>query len=131
MDVNQFLRDQVMVQVEDLEKRIIEFFGSFDNAERHIKDFVLESNIRNTPVGFGGESNEGYLYRIQVEYRLRPKTEDEKRHDRANEILRKNSTQGTCISCNEPIMGDEKIVLTIHGAYHGAPKNCVEGRYNA
>lgn len=34
----------------------------------------------------------------------------------------------TCIVCLEQITNNQTLVESIHGDYHGAPKNCVEGR---
>jgi len=52
----------------------------------------------------------------------------EERSARIDDILKKNSFRGVCISCNEDIRGDEPMLETIHGLYHDSPKTCVEGR---
>ena len=46
-----------------------------------------------------------------------------------NRILALNSRPiQICICCLEQITNNQTLVSTIHGPYHGAPKNCVEGR---
>ena len=57
-----------------------------------------------------------------------PDETPEERSNRIDDILKKNSTQGVCISCGEDIRGDEPMLDTIHGKYHDLPKTCVEGR---
>lgn len=52
----------------------------------------------------------------------------EEQSARIDDILKKNSVQGVCISCQEDIHGDEPMLDTIHGKYHDYPKACVEGR---
>jgi len=52
----------------------------------------------------------------------------EERAVRIDDILKKNSSQGVCISCLEDIRGDEPMLETIHGPYHDFPKACIEGR---
>lgn len=33
-----------------------------------------------------------------------------------------------CICCREAVRKGETVVESVHGPYHGSPRNCVEGR---
>lgn len=74
-------------------------------------------------------SNVMYFY-VHSEFQFREKTKEERdadRHSRAEEIIQQH-TRKTCITCLQVIRPDHELVTTIHGFYHGAPNNCVEGR---
>lgn len=53
----------------------------------------------------------------------------EEKHERINQILERNTKPDTiCVGCGLVIFDEQSLIETAHGAYHGAPKNCVDGR---
>lgn len=114
---------------EFLKEFITKHFGSVESFMM-LKDlYVLEE--KEIVVG-GGVQYDGETYRIEVttEYKIRRKTPEELRHDRVDDILARNSIAfHNCIVCNEPILVPKDVeVKTIHGYYHGAPYECMNGR---
>ena len=102
-------------QRENLDAFIIRYFGSAERAKEIAKYYVIEEE----PISM--EFDELYhdpytYYRFTHTYKIRPKTPEELAHDRAEEILEKN-TRKICIVCKEPIDPDE-LVDSRHGPYH-------------
>lgn len=53
----------------------------------------------------------------------------EEKHERINQILERNTKPDTiCVGCGAVISDEQSLIETAHGAYHGAPNNCVDGR---
>lgn len=53
----------------------------------------------------------------------------EEKSKRIDEILRLNSKEPQiCVTCLELISDNETAVIGSAGPYHGAPRDCVEGR---
>ena len=103
-------------------------FGSEENYRDVAKNYV----IVETPLRMEVDDRHGELethFRFTHSYSIRHKTPAELAHDRANEILEKNTrTFNNCIVCGDPILAKDVEVKTRHGFYHGSPYTCLEGQ---
>lgn len=127
MDIQSVINDAFRQEDDRLTAWMIEVFGSLEQAIAAMRYFVIEE----TPPRFSVDDDptQSFMrYRVDYEYRIRPKTPEELSHDRAEEILAMNTRDiPICIVCREPIGPNETLVDTIHGKYHGFPKDCING----
>lgn len=112
----------------ELDAFLLDFFGDMETFILKKDLYVLEMEppeVLNLDDRFEGGHT---TFKFSQKYRLRLKTPQELDRERTDAILKKNSIRGKCIVCEDNIMGDEAMVETIHGLYHGAPRLCLNGR---
>lgn len=117
----------------ELESKIVDAITNVGLDDIDPADLVITFGPGSTPTIL----NDDHSAEVLVRFHVRQKSEEEKLHDRADKIIERHlgepvgaraKKQVICISCGDPIRPDQNILSTIHGAYHGAPMNCVEGR---
>lgn len=111
---------------DDLNKRIEELWG--DDLELLSKDYVFEERPLEIQLVDSPMLDGTIILRAHCEYRVRPKTAEERLHDRADDIIAKHTVVGRCISCRGDIFSDQPYEDTIHGLYHTGTRRCMEGR---
>ena len=103
-------------------------FGTEENWRNVAKNYVIVEHPIRMEVDDRIDDVETH-FRFTHSYSIRPKTPEELAHDRANEILEKNTrTFNNCIVCGDPILAKDVEVKTRHGFYHGSPYTCLEGQ---
>ena len=111
------------------EAYLLEFFGSIDNARRSGDGYILEFEPMQMSSYESPLDRDVHTFQMSQKMRLRPKTEEEKLHDRADAILAEHTkTYPVCIVCKDPITEKQNLVTTVHGPYHGLPMTCTDGR---
>ena len=110
------------------ETYLLQFFGSLENARRSGDGYILELE----PMEMFTDVDPLYVdvtsFRMSQKMQLRPKTEEEKLHDRADAILAEHTrTYPVCIVCKDPVTEKQNLVNTVHGPYHGLPMTCTNG----
>lgn len=111
----QALREAADWESDNLDAYIIRYFGSVERAKELIKYYVIEEDPMRMEID-EQLGNPYATYRMTHTYRIRPKTPEELAHDRAEEIIEKN-TRPNCIVCKEPVQKDD-LVESHHGPYH-------------
>ena len=104
-----------------LDAFLLHHFGSVDRVRAVAKYYVIEEE----PMRFEVDDqiyDDTTKFRFTHTYRLRLKTPEELAHERADEIVEKN-TAPNCIVCREPVQKDD-LVDSQHGAYHSW---CIDG----
>lgn len=130
MDIQKFVSEAVDEIHKELDNYLISVFGSRERFEAVADNYVLEYfpvEVTSWKSDYSFTSDE-VTCQLVHKYRLRLKTKEEKDQERTDAILKRNSSQGTCISCGEEIMGNQEMITTIHGPYHGGRRDCIEGR---
>lgn len=111
----------------EVEAYILEYFGSYVEALQKMHLYVLEEKEIKSSFDFSDFSDDSTKYIMEMEYRLRLKTEEELLRDRTAEIIRRRAPIGKCIVCNDDIYFVDRDIAekTIHGWYH---HDCMDGR---